>query len=221
MTQTFLPFFFGWVICMFPGFSCFSRSAQNELDDNILIYVHIISECSAQVTSRCNTSEAPSWQCHDVNWSPMQCLSCLLVHVILGSDAEQKFAAERFRPKKAAEVFKVAHEERHGSLVPVFRPHVHQNTLVCRLDCVMVEWQVAHHMQPGRGVIRKQLWQAPGCSNNVTTICDECYPGLRTVVAEVDLEGVQVRGAGCFVSLHDHLWIMYLKIMGGLVMQYL
>lgn len=88
---------FCWVICMFPGFSCFVKSARNELDDNIQIYVHIILECLVQVTSRCNTSEAPSWQCHDVNWSLMQCLSCLLVRVILSSDMEQKF--ESFHPK--------------------------------------------------------------------------------------------------------------------------
>lgn len=84
---------------MFPGSPCYERSEQNELDDNIQIYVHIILECLVQVTSRCNTSEAPSRQCHDVNWSPMQCLSCLLVHVILGSDMEQEFAAECFHPE--------------------------------------------------------------------------------------------------------------------------
>ena len=87
------------VICMLPGFSCFWRSVQSELDDNIQIYVHIILEYAVQVTSRCNTSEAPSRQCHDVNWSPVQCLSCLLVPVILGSDMEQEFAAESFHPK--------------------------------------------------------------------------------------------------------------------------
>lgn len=36
------------------------RSAKNELDDNIQIYVHIILEFAEQVTSRCNTSEALS-----------------------------------------------------------------------------------------------------------------------------------------------------------------
>lgn len=43
---------------MFPGFSCFLRSVQNELD-NIQIYVRIILKRSVQVTSRCNTSEVP------------------------------------------------------------------------------------------------------------------------------------------------------------------
>ena len=101
--------------------NAFPRSTRNELDDNIQIYVHIILECSAQVTSRCNTSEAPSWQCHDVNWSPVQCLSCLPVHVILSSDTGAG-ACDRnlFTPKSHQGFLKVLHEKSYGSFLFFF-----------------------------------------------------------------------------------------------------
>lgn len=76
------------LIYMYPWISCFLRAVRNELDDNIQIYVHIIFEHSVQVISRSNTSEASPWLCHDVNWSQMERLRCLLVHVILSSGSQ-------------------------------------------------------------------------------------------------------------------------------------
>lgn len=74
----------------------------------------------------------------------------------------------------------------------------------------------------GKAVIRKHLWQTPGCSSSVTTVCDDCYLRLRVVVVEVDCEGVgSGAGLSCLRQLQVHLWIKYLRITGNLLMQHL
>lgn len=157
MAQTFLSTFC-WVICMFPWISCFLRAVQNELDDNIQIYVHIISECSVQVTSRCNTSEAPSWRCHDVNWSLMECLPCLL----LAHYSQLWYGAEVFRwmiSAKRYQGFKVLQEKAfwRGFLLSLLYFSKH-SSFWFRLQ--MAEWQVAHQTQQGKQSLGKGI--APG-----------------------------------------------------------
>lgn len=144
--QTF-PSTFCAVICMFPWISSFWRAAQNEREDNIQIYVHIISECSVQVTSRCNTSEAPSWRCHDVNWSLMECLRGLL----LARYSQLWYAAESFCWTISAERnqgFKLLHAKAFwcGWLFSLLYLSKHR---VSGLDGCL-EWQVALQTQQGK-----------------------------------------------------------------------
>lgn len=141
--------------------------------------MHITLERSVLVTSRCNTFEAPSSWCHDVNWSLMQRLFCLVVPPHL---------AQNFREvcycTKPWEVFK----ERDLWLgkkkqfdFPVY--FLHRD--VFNWDCAVDVWVTSYSSNTaGRAVIRKPFWQIPGCFSNASaTMHANCY--LRFNVAVV------------------------------------
>lgn len=117
-------------------------------------------------------------------------------------------------PLKATGFLKPLHEKQFWVFFLFFPYHMYQNIQARSRGGGVTSYALS---TAGKAVIRKQLCQAPRCSNNATTICDEHSPGYRMTLIS---EGVRSEGGGADSSSYVFLcWIMHKQIMGGLLAQ--
>lgn len=146
----------------------------------------------------------------------MQCLSCLLAHIILKlsyREVSHLIFSVKVYHKLTTPPTKVTRQKSLLESFHCFLPHRASSLFLFHSRVTSYTSNTA-----GKAVIRKQLWQTPGCSNNVTTMRDDCCLRLHIV----DRWGVRSGGGqSCLQPLWVHLWIKYLKIRGDLLLQYL
>lgn len=147
----------------------------------------------------------------------MQCLSCLLAHIILKlsyREVSHLIFSVKVYHKPTTPPTKVTRQKK-----AFWSP----STVSCLIELLfffLFHSRVTSYTSntAGKAVIRKQLWQTLGCPNNVTTMRDDCCLRLHIV----DRWGVR-SGVGRVVCSRYEciLWIKYLRIRGDLLMQYL
>lgn len=110
----------------------------------------------------------------------MQCLSCLLAHIILKlsyREVSHLIFSVKVYHKPTTPPTKVTRQKK-----AFWSP----STVSCLIELLfffLFHSRVTSYTSntAGKAVIRKQLWQTPGCPNNVTTMRDDCCLRLHIV----------------------------------------